>query len=755
MKLGPHAKAGPSVWGGVTWRNYCEAVHAERGYTGGDMTLTGDAMFERRPLYVALFSAAEDTGSPYLPFVVEQVGRDSAITVPHAFDREVAAALPGLWYCMHLPNDFGQLIDVPAATIKASQALHLDHHILAVPIQVFDQDHIGGWLAAGAAACVVCPDDLIVEAAQRSTALGFPLPVAAHSELSNESLRAHWQAIHAHFVPNAPYLGQEPTLLRRLDLAPTDLPRRWLARQMRGDPESRFVVDGDLHGLMGEALWHQVVLAAIARLEREHATPEIAEQRMPQVIEEEQARLRVPVALALPGVSSVYSRNAYEKSIRDRIQSLAAVDEADTWSVAMDQRSDALVERAAIEFVTTHRAVARTGVGLMLPSAPQEAFTILAELERHFLQTPRGPTVWQLLKRLDDVAQPIWSETLVETMKRASMLTVFSNFPIGLLRLAGDTAPLLTRLPIAYRPLLPLTRTVQIELTDVPAIDLSSRFRVLVAEAIPADDPVGRLSRSGWKFAEDFVREEGPPTITLEFVETLSVDALRGAIAEKQPDFLVISAHGRFDRRGNVAGLMVGDEFCLGPGLGPLPPVVILSACHVAPRGAGAVSITDMLLREGAVAVLGTQVPVDVAHNAMLMARFFVYIMEVLAQREEHSTLLEVWHRVQTSNAINDVLSGSPSLHSWGRSLASSGRPVLVEFMSVRSTGRLRMGHIYEDTERVLAEIADEQGNGERVRNWFKSPGYVPESLFYVFAGRPERIYLRPVMDDRAQIPSR
>jgi hypothetical protein len=53
-----------------------------------------------------------------------------------------------------------------------------------------------------------------------------------------------------------------------------------------------------------------------------------------------------------------------------------------------------------------------------------------------------------------------------------------------------------------------------------------------------------------------------------------------------------------------------------------------------------------MLLREGAIEVLGTQIPVNVAHNAILMARFSVYISEVLARREQHPTLLDVWHRV-------------------------------------------------------------------------------------------------------------
>ncbi|MEV5156626.1 hypothetical protein AB0K81_32645 [Streptomyces werraensis] len=62
--------------------------------------------------------------------------------------------------------------------------------------------------------------------------------------------------------------------------------------------------------------------------------------------------------------------------------------------------------------------------------------------------------------------------------------------------------------------------------------------------------------------------------------------------------------------------------------------------------------------------------------------------------------------------------------------------------MISRSAGRLRGAHIDQDTEQVLGEIADDQGRGEQVRNWFRRPGYVPESLFYLFAGRPERILI-------------
>ena len=218
-----------------------------------DMTLSSSSVFARKPLYAVLFPTVE-TGTPYSPLVAKQQGPDTTVTVPHGFDREVAAALPGLWYCMHLPNDFLQLIDVPLSTIKTSQMLHLGHLILVAPIQVFDQAHIDGFLTSTAPVLVVCPDELIEDAVRRSTALGFPLPVARYSELSDESLKRHWRAIHEQFVPEARYFGYEPTLTRRLDLAPTCLPMRWLVRQMRNQGSGSFDPGDDLGRLVSKAL---------------------------------------------------------------------------------------------------------------------------------------------------------------------------------------------------------------------------------------------------------------------------------------------------------------------------------------------------------------------------------------------------------------------------------------------------------------------------------------------------------------------
>lgn len=65
-------------------------------------------------------------------------------------------------------------------------------------------------------------------------------------------------------------------------------------------------------------------------------------------------------------------------------------------------------------------------------------------------------------------------------------------------------------------------------------------------------------------------------------------------------DILHISGHGYYDRRSNMAGLMVGNEFWMADGNDyTVPPVVVLSACHVSPRGSGTVNVADMLFVQG------------------------------------------------------------------------------------------------------------------------------------------------------------
>ena len=147
------------------------------------------------------------------------------------------------------------------------------------------------------------------------------------------------------------------------------------------------------------------------------------------------------------------------------------------------------------------------------------------------------------------------------------------------------------------------------------------------------------------------------------------------------------------------------------------------------------------MLREGASVVLGTLVPIDVRKNMLLMVRFFVYIAEAIEGRHPKGDLASIWHHVQVSNAVNDIVISNKYFHYWAND-NSTGESIIEEFMRKRSVGNLSFNNIYKDTEKILLNIARERGVENKVNSWLSSPGYIPESLFYVMIGWPERIWL-------------
>jgi hypothetical protein len=141
----------------------------------------------RVPVYAVLFRAT-DLSDPYPPLVTSPFGADAQVTAPHGFDREVAAVLPGLWYCLHLPNTLFELGDVPAVVLKEAQGLDLPHHIVPVPVDALKARYLAA-RGLGVPVLAVCPDELLDEATSRCSELGFALPPAAFSQLSTPASR--------------------------------------------------------------------------------------------------------------------------------------------------------------------------------------------------------------------------------------------------------------------------------------------------------------------------------------------------------------------------------------------------------------------------------------------------------------------------------------------------------------------------------------------------------------------------------------
>ena len=307
-----------------------------------------------------------------------------------------------------------------------------------------------------------------------------------------------------------------------------------------------------------------------------------------------------------------------------------------------------------------------------------------------------------------------------------------------------DTAPLCCHIPIAYRPLVPLTRTVQFELAPVSTTYLQGHLKVLVAECIPTDDIAGRISRRGWATAGRRVSEVA--NLTLHVQDISSAAELRSTLREDTYDLLVISAPGFVDSNQHRTGF--GHERVVEEELGPLPSIVCFSACQVSPRGRGTTNITDLMFRQGASVILGTLVPIDVRRNTILMTRFFANIAEALQGKMSKNTFETVWQFTMSSNAVNDILISNTSLARWALD-QQGGQSVIEEFMLHRSRGRLRPGYIYQDTEAVLRDITKDRGMLNRFDAWVQSQGYIPESLFYAVLGWPERIVFYDAQYDK------
>lgn len=493
----------------------------------------------------------------------------------------------------------------------------------------------------------------------------------------------------------------------------------------RGDEPHRDATD-----LVNARAW----LAALTILDDEGVGLEEIDGRLTDVLPRVASTLRLPMTVALPGMSPRYGRLAKRRGS-------ATVERLPERYSVSARAADVTSELHALALVVAHRAAANESTGVLIEDAvPPAAFHALADLERHWEVGPTPQKVEKLRDRLDQTMKHLWTTELRALLHSTSHIDAFTNFPIGLLRPPGSTAPLAARVPIAYHPISPVTRALQIELGSGGHVDFSKGFSVLIVECISADDRVGAASRRAWKVAEEL--SDAKRSVSIRLAETLTVKALREAVARYRPDILVISAHGFYSPELNTAGLLIGKEKSLGTDLGPMPALVILSACHSAPRGGTGVAVTDLLLWAGAKAVVSTLVPVDVIHNSVFMTRLLVNLSDSVAGAADHKDLLGVWHRVQSSNAIVDIANGNGPLKEWAHTREDSPSPI-IQFMRGKSKGRPSLDHIYRDTESVLLEIAAEQGIREKVAGWLRAPGYLPESMMYTLVGDASAIRLQ------------
>ncbi|MCG3127430.1 MAG: hypothetical protein CHACPFDD_02290 [Phycisphaerae bacterium] len=698
-------------------------------------------IFNRWPTYVVVFDSEAPIDRPAPAIVPVRRNEPNALgTVPHQLDKSLTSTLHPLWFFMHLPRVFRDMRDSNAKPLKEMQQFDLSHSVVLWPSRFVTErgelpskpDH---------EICIIVATARTVDAVRRLVAQNaLQATVYENSELSAEVLADEWNKMADRVGRANVTLARPLPLTEYVNNASSLLPLRWSQRQFLNWELPERTGPDDLGRRLRWVLEIQAHIDAIARMERDDRSRDEASSLMEKEVEASRRSVRFPVAVGLPGVPPVFAKRILPKPNHERASEPENLELLRLEQLKSDTLADVSIERAALEAVVSHRATARGGAGLYLNPAPTKAFRLLDGLESHCQSgKPDAKFVWKQLAQIGASFEKHFTEAEHDVIRHASMLTLFSNYPLGLITLPGDSAPLVCRLPIAMRPLLPLTRTLQTELSQPPLFYLADDLRVSIIECIPDSDPVGRASRAGWSIGLKML--EATPRTRAGRFDAKSAEEVSRIIAGERPHILFLSAHGHYDRSTNTAGIVVGDRTCFGDEFGAMPPCVIMSSCHTAPRGIGAAVFGDVLIRHGAVCMLNTLIPVSVSHNATLMLRFISYLSDCLEGNTTLRDIGEIWHHVAASNAVHDVLGCCTAAEEWGSS-SLNGKPVIALFKLERSQGRIRLNHVYQDTIAVLDELAAESGILEKFRQWMRTLSYFPESLFYVMHGWPERIVL-------------
>lgn len=271
-------------------------------------------------------------------------------------------------------------------------------------------------------------------------------------------------------------------------------------------------------------------------------------------------------------------------------------------------------ELRAIRILGVHRAISRNGFLIELEGVPIEIFSLLSNIEQNCIDGTNNKNVWHLLKKIGDQLGKLFTRDQIEYIKHAKDITVFSDFPIGLAIFDGDELPLQCYKAISYRPLSPLTRQLQLELkkTSQYYLGKGKKIKILFAECIIDNDEnrvVFKYSETVYAVIKTMFANENFEII---YCRAYDVKTLKEFIENNMwADILYISAHDHYEKYSNMAGIMVGEEFWMAEQDMIVSPLVILSACHTSPRGIGAVTIADMFIRNGAITVLSTFIPVN------------------------------------------------------------------------------------------------------------------------------------------------
>ena len=645
----------------------------------------------------------------------------------HLFDDMLIPILPAVEYCLHMPRTEMDTYDVDTRVLD--NAYDVPHNICIIPDTAPLIEQLMPQFTF-----IIYADNCLENVKKSAQSSENELSAMSVSDLSQESLKKHWELLFKkRTVQNVERLKDIEKQFLLSGEKQLILPALATARQYEKVEVvyNKVFNSVNIFETCADVIWNQLVHhnALMSCSSFLGTDGDMFRKIFSEGEEQAKKTTRVNVVITMPGVPR---RQVKMGGLNQELP----VD-----------------EKKVIRLLALHRAIAKEALIIEIPLAGNVLFDKLNELEINCKRGTNNKYVKKALRDLGKIFEEKLTKEQLWAINWAKHITVFSDFPIGLVVIGDADTSLQCYKEISYRPLTPLTRCFQNEMGKHGQIYHGARCKIAFAECIPND------SQNKWirstseaivhsleKFSADNEKFE------YAYAETLTVKALKDFISKNSDaDILHISGHGYYDRRINMAGLMVGSEFWMGDDNDYMvPPVVILSACHVSPRGSGTVNVADMFIRAGAEAVLGTFVPVDAQRNMILINRLYTYINEAQKGCKMYKTLSEAWSGVVATNAIHEIAASSPKFSQWIMGKNYDGELRLMNFSMKRCLGRLHGPSMYRDTIEIVKEMLHEEGMDGKFDDILSQDDYYPESFFYQWIGFPENVFLYNEVFDKA-----
>lgn len=637
----------------------------------------------------------------------------------HLFDESLLSILPAIDYCLHMPRT--ELDTYDTDTEVLDKAYDVPQDIVIIPDKlIFSVLHLLQ------PTLIIYSDDCSEEAKNKAKSCDSELGAVSIIDLSQRLLISHWNILFENRnlrdgekladIDKQYFLDGEKQLL---------LPTLFTARQYGKADSAYYAVfnSANVFETCANLIWNQLVHHnALMSCKGFEGADGVAFRKMyAEGMKSAEKNTRINVVITMPGVPQRqinYGGLAYE--------------------IPND-------EKKIVKLLGVHRAIAKEALLIELPVIEKELFEKLNELEVNCIQGTNNKYVHKVLRDIGKMIERKFTQAQLWAVNWAKHITVFSDFPLGLAIIGNCDTSLQCYKEISYRPLSPLTRCFQNEMVKHRHIYHGAQCKIAFAECVLNDEQNQGIRACSDAIVYSLKRlSKENKKLQVSYGETLTISDLKKFIADNMDaDILHISGHGYYDRRSNMAGLMVGNEFWMADENDyRVPPVVVLSACHVSPRGSGTVNVADMFMRAGAEAVLGTFIPIDARRNMVLINRLYTYIAEAQKGSMQYKTLSEAWSGVVATNAIHEMAATSKKFFEWIWGVNCKGKIRMMDFAMERSVGRLHGSTMYADTILIVKEMLHEEGLDGKFDDVLNQDNYFPESFFYQWVGFPENVFL-------------